>query len=61
MVNAFTNFQIDFIFSKQNYCKKKKIHDISSACLTLNILKIILTITAKNICSRCTVQDIETP
>ena len=60
MVNAFTNFQIGFIFSIRNYCKKKKIHNISSACLTLNILKNILTITAKNICSHCTVQDIET-
>ena len=32
---------------------------LSSTCLTLNILKIIYTANAKNICSHCTVWDYE--
>ena len=41
MINAFTNLQMDLIFSIRNYCKKKKFDEIFCFCRQMKNTKLL--------------------
>ena len=41
MINAFTNLQMDLIFSIQKYFKKKKLHEIFCFCSQMANAKLL--------------------